>query len=107
MSRLDTAKRSGYRLAHDPLLARIDVLHELSVVDRLNWIGSARSLLIRKRSELVAGGRSHDRYSEIATQGLVEIIDIRLEALDKLYRVVLREHEPDLNDAEGVVAADS
>lgn len=80
-------------ICEDPLLARIQVLTELPVEERLNWVLDVRAQLIlhRRTLALEASGPT-SMFDKIAREASMEILHARLEWLDKLYEQILVEH---------------
>jgi hypothetical protein len=89
---------SGAALFYDPFLARILSLEELPVPDRLNWIGNTRSVLERSRDELSGPDSNEPFYDGFVRKATLELIEMRLKALDHLYSRILQVVENESSD---------
>lgn len=79
--------------SHDPLLHRILSLSDLSREERLQWIASAKAMLLGKRDELNEfHAAAPGDYADIVHGTSVAIVNAKLEWLDRLLIQVVKEN---------------
>lgn len=77
----------------DPILARIPVLTELPIDERLNWVLDVKAqLTLQKRTLAMEACKPSSMFDKIAKEAALEILAARLEWLEKLYELILAEH---------------
>jgi DNA-binding PadR family transcriptional regulator len=84
-----------HSMVHDPLLLRVMSLTDLSRDDRLQWVASAKSILLDRKNEL-NGHRSASNgpYADIVHGTALAIVEAKLEWLDRLLILIVNEAQP-------------
>jgi hypothetical protein len=77
--------------SYDAVLARILALEELPIETRLSWICKTRATIVRARQKLSAPAQTLQPLESLFRQATVELLDLRLRALDETYRRILED----------------